>query len=290
MQQEATAAAHANCSVSQQRPAQTAWLPHLVVQQEGAGIQVLITLQASFQALDIVGVAVQDAHLHRGRCTGWRSCTLAACQAKPTSSRGVPGVAAVPCKDPCLLRPQAEAAVTQKAAADTTQVLPCWPGLIELVTTPPQLRCRNRCSSSARCYQALPQRQLHILGVLREGMHMAIAHQHSAPGPRLTSCCTSLAQCRKHYLPSNCGKPPKPLPHLQLHILDVLPKGNASGPVDDLHSDGGIALGLEDVIHQVFGSKVHVAPAVGVVLAQHTLRVQASQRPAARGSASSRQG
>ena len=111
MQQEPrhlTAAAHANGSISQQQPAQTVWLPHLVVQQEGAGIQVLITLQASLQAFDIIGVAIQYAHLHKGGCTGWRSYTLAACQARAASSQGVPGLAAVPCKGQSLLWSQAE--------------------------------------------------------------------------------------------------------------------------------------------------------------------------------------
>ena len=61
--------------------------------------------------------------------------------------------------------------------------------------------------------------------------------------------------------------------HLQMHISYVLAKGHASLPINDLHSDGRIALGLQNIVDQVLGGKVYIAAAVRIVLTEHTLRI-----------------
>ena len=68
--------------------------------------------------------------------------------------------------------------------------------------------------------------------------------------------------------------------YLQVHISDVLAKRHPSLPVNDLYSDGRIALGFEHIVDQVLGCKVHIAAAVRVVLTQHTLWVETAQAPA----------
>lgn len=68
--------------------------------------------------------------------------------------------------------------------------------------------------------------------------------------------------------------------YLQMHISDVLAKRHPSLPVNDLYSDGRIALGFEHIVDQVLGCKVHIAAAVRVVLTQHTLWVETAQAPA----------
>lgn len=72
------------------------------------------------------------------------------------------------------------------------------------------------------------------------------------------------------------------MPYLQLDLIEegICPQ-HATHAVHHLHADGGAALGLQRVIHQVLAIKVDIAAAVGVVLAQRALRVQAAQAPAA---------
>ena len=70
------------------------------------------------------------------------------------------------------------------------------------------------------------------------------------------------------------------LAHLQMHISNVLAERHSSLPVNDLHSDGRIALGFEHIVDQVLGRKIYVAAAVRVVLTQHALWIEAAQAPA----------
>lgn len=72
------------------------------------------------------------------------------------------------------------------------------------------------------------------------------------------------------------------LPHLQVHARDVVADGDSSGAVDNLYSDGSLALGLQHVADQVLGRKIDVAAPVRVVLTQYALRIQATQAPATR--------
>ena len=68
--------------------------------------------------------------------------------------------------------------------------------------------------------------------------------------------------------------------YLQMHISNVLAKRHPSLPVNDLHSDWCIALCFEHIVDEVLGRKVHIAAAVRVVLAQHTLWIETAQAPA----------
>ena len=62
--------------------------------------------------------------------------------------------------------------------------------------------------------------------------------------------------------------------NLQLHIGNVFAKRNTGRSVNNFDSDGGFALGFEDIVNQVLGSEVDIASSVWVVLTQHTLRVK----------------
>jgi hypothetical protein len=69
--------------------------------------------------------------------------------------------------------------------------------------------------------------------------------------------------------------------NLEVDGCDILPQRHPGCAVNYFHSDGRFTLGLQDVIHQILGRKVDITSPVGVVLAQHTLRIQAPQAPAA---------
>ena len=98
-------------------------------------------------------------------------------------------------------------------------------------------------------------------------------------GFKIDNACTQMTACicclltRQHHV---CCL----VSHLQVHISNVLAQRYSSLPVNDLHADGRIALGLQDIIDQVLWGEIDIAAAMGVVLTQHTLRVQAAQAPA----------
>lgn len=53
--------------------------------------------------------------------------------------------------------------------------------------------------------------------------------------------------------------------YLEVDVCNVLSQGNPCLPVDDLHSNGSIALGLEDIVDQVLWRKIHIAAPVRIV-------------------------
>ena len=65
-----------------------------------------------------------------------------------------------------------------------------------------------------------------------------------------------------------------------MHISYVFAQGYAGLPVNDLHSDGRIALSFENIIDQVLWGKIDVASAMRVVFTEHTLWIKAAQAPA----------
>ena len=64
-----------------------------------------------------------------------------------------------------------------------------------------------------------------------------------------------------------------------MHIRDVFSQRHACSSVNDLNPDRCFALCFEDIIDQVLGCKIDIAPSVRVVLTEHALRVQTTQRP-----------
>lgn len=73
---------------------------------------------------------------------------------------------------------------------------------------------------------------------------------------------------------SACQYLEHPVADLKLYIRNVLAERNTGSSVNNLNSNGGFTLGFENVIDQILGSKIDIATSVGIVLAQHTLRVQ----------------
>ncbi len=128
---------------------------------------------------------------------------MTACQAKATSSQGVPGLAAVLCKDQCLLRPQAEAAVTQKAAADTTRMLLCRHGLNQALVIYSSTLMQGQAPQFCQMLPGPTTPPAHILDVLPEGMHVAIAH---------STLCQALPHLQLHFV----GSMQRALPAQQL--------------------------------------------------------------------------
>ena len=66
----------------------------------------------------------------------------------------------------------------------------------------------------------------------------------------------------------------KDVTNLQLYIRNVFAERNASRSVNDLNSDWGFTFGFKNIIDQILGSKVDIAASVGIMLTQHTLRVE----------------
>lgn len=67
---------------------------------------------------------------------------------------------------------------------------------------------------------------------------------------------------------------------LQVQLVqNVIRPQDTSHPVHNLHPDARLALGFEDVVDKVLPVKVDITPAVGVIFAERTLRIEAAKAP-----------
>ena len=211
----------------------------LVVEQQGAGLQVLLRLLPRLRHL-------QGRHGGGGR---WQAIRQA-----PRASAGDPPARRLRqsiCSPRCLRHPRRVAAACTCAArqAGRQPGLPAGRSRVLPLPLPrPSAAAGRPCRPGARA----PWHHTHCRPARRaagKGAGRRTRRERTRPvSTRAGSGGGAAAGTRRHQA-RQPGAPPRP--HLQRHVGQVGAQGLARGAVDELHPDGRVALGPHRVVHQV---------------------------------------